>query len=188
MSLVVTCDCLRSMTISNYHTTVKWINDTYFKWKIFLYPRYKLSFIIVSLSVQTVPLQTLSPPSQGLLLANCGHIWEEDQDPTEQNTHTHTFRQTHVRAWKSAWEREKWESETESDTLTLPLILFRCVGSGQSKCLPSTHGGSFQSAFNPIIKLVMLPWTHSPLAGECAHAGLTNSNYVCGLLTLCEHI
>lgn len=97
-------------------------------------------------------------------------------------------RQTHVRAWKSEWEREKWESETESDTLTLPLILLRCVGSGQSECLPSAHCGSFQSAFNLIIKLVMLPWTHSPLAGECAHAGLTNSNYVCILLTLCEHI
>lgn len=111
---------------------------------------------------------------------------------TPQNTHslslTHTHRQTHVRAWKSEWEREKWRSETERDTLTLPLILLRCVGLSQSECLPSTHCGSFQSAFNPLIKLVMLLWTHSLLTGECAHAGLTNSNYVCCLLTLCEHI
>lgn len=101
--------------------------------------------------------------------------------PPHDGTHSssgseQTRVQTHERGWKGEWEREKWASETERDTLTHPLILLRRVGPGQSECLPSTRRGGFQSAFNLIMKLVMLSWTHS------AHAASNNSNYVWRLM------
>lgn len=96
---------------------------------------------------------------------------------------------THKRAWKGEWEREKWVSETESDTLTLPLILLRCVGPAQSKCLPiDSPRRRSKRLLNPIMRLVTLPRTHSGLTGECPHAGPTNTNYVWGFLTLSEHV
>lgn len=97
---------------------------------------------------------TDSPPSQSPLVGRGGTLAAaKHQDPTEQ---THIYRQTHdsMKEWMEAREMREW------DTLTLPLILLRCVGPCQSECLPSTHCGSFQSAFNPIMKLVTLPWSY----------------------------
>lgn len=105
-------------------------------------------------------------PSQGPQLANGGAIWEEDQDPRRTNTHTNTDK--HTREHQRVNKSEKNERVRQSDTLTPPLIRLRCVGPGQRECLPCTHCGSFQSAFNPIIKLVMLPWTQAARWRMCS--------------------
>lgn len=133
----------------------------------------KKNLIVVSLCVHSTDSRSSQRPLWGTL------------DPSG-SAHTCTNTHESMKEWMRA--RKMRERDSESDTLTLPLILLRCVGFARSASLPLNGGGSFQSAFNPIIKLVMVLWTHSPLTGECAHAGLTNSDYVRSLLTLCEHI
>lgn len=106
------------------------------------------------LGVRPAPLHTLFPRE--------GPSKKRIRSP--QNKHTHK----HTREHDRADEREKSERVRQSDTQTLPLILLRCVGPSQRECLPSTHCGSFQSAFNPIIKLVMLPWAQSTRWRMCS--------------------
>ncbi len=144
-----------------------------------LYYRYKPNIIIISLGLFRLSHYKHRPPSQG---PRTGELWTHlgrGSGPHRTNTHTHT--QTNTRERMKEWMRARKMSERDRERYTNTSF------DSAQMCLPSTRCGGFQSAFNPIIKLVMLPWTHRPLAGECAHAGLTNSNYVWGLLTLCEH-